>query len=190
MIIRTKNGELLQVKEAQKIGENELYALAFGSDVPADEQRQARRLWEELQAEKWKEGRQEEARKHCAEIAKLLDDIAEGRLYYCEKCGEFFIPGTVETDEYGEFVRHDCGEEMEYPATIADYIGKESLDYTIIYDSLHNFVAVRVYITLGGPTVWIDTEARQVVYKWGSDEGRAGISNKVCDYINFLYETE
>lgn len=79
-------------------------------------------------------------------------------------------------------------EEEGEPCDFYDYFGK-ALDHEFIVASTRDYVGCRVYMTLGGPTVYIDTCAREVVGHWGSDTARAWLPSEICDEIDEVFES-
>ena len=55
-------------------------------------------------------------------------------------------------------------------------------------NSQRELIGVRVYVTLGGPTCWIDTRNGEVVCAWGTDRESAWLASEVCDEINSYFE--
>lgn len=98
-----------------------------------------------------------ENREYCKRIAQEIEEYAAGR------------------------VQNDDGEEM----SIYDYIG-EALDYEYTIDSQRNYKAAKIYVTLGGPNVWIDTAERAVKLAWGTDREEYPLSWDVCDAIDSI----
>jgi hypothetical protein len=80
---------------------------------------------------------------------------------------------------------NDDGEQK----TLWDYF-YDALDveYTLSWNDV--FLGARIYVTLGGPTVWIDTRAGLIYGAWGRDRASivlpADITNElnqiVCEY--------
>ena len=77
------------------------------------------------------------------------------------------------------------------PIDIYDYLS-DILDYTYIIDSQGNYEHARIYITLGGPTVWIDTETANIELRWASNSAFYPIAYEtrdiIDDYMNELWE--
>ena len=79
----------------------------------------------------------------------------------------------------GEAVNED-GEAVD----VLDYINENALEIEYTLDSRCELIGVTVYVTLGGPTCWIDTRHGEVVCKWGSESGDAWVPSEICDEIN------
>ena len=79
------------------------------------------------------------------------------------------------------------GKEVDGVSDIYDYITENVLDVEYTLDSNKELIGVTLYVTLGGPTCWIDTRRQEVVCHWGSDSDSVCICSDVCDYINDFY---
>lgn len=97
--------------------------------------------------------------KYCENIAKELEAI-----YNCE---------VVKED--GEFM------------TLYEYFD-DVLDFEYTCTSSKEFKSVKIWITLGGPNVWIDTSDSYVRLAWGSDREEYPLSYDVSDEINAIFE--
>lgn len=77
--------------------------------------------------------------KSCTATAAELDRLVDGTL----------------KDENGEVI------------SIADYLSENALDIEYRVDSYHTYHSAKVFLTVGGPTVWVDTAAQEVFLRWG-----------------------
>ena len=66
--------------------------------------------------------------------------------------------------------------------SLYDYI-TNALDYEVVLTSQKTVKAVRLYVTLGEPTCWIDTEEHAVICHWGTDRAEYPIDWDLCDEI-------
>lgn len=66
----------------------------------------------------------------------------------------------------------------------------DALDVEYTLDSNKSLIGVILYVTLGGPTCYIDTRRQQVVCHWGTDSGFAYLDSDICDEINSLFECD
>lgn len=94
-----------------------------------------------------------ENRDYCARIAQELEDYAAGRCWMVD--GETVVSDT-EPDG------------ADYQMGVDDYLS-DALDIEYTVSSRLDYVAARIYVTLGGPTVWIDTRDNAVHLSWGTD---------------------
>lgn len=81
----------------------------------------------------------------------------------------------------GEAVNDD-GEEIGFYDWAA-----EQLDHEYLIASDKSYRSVKVYVTLGGPTVWIDTDRREICGAWGSERAALWLPCEICDQIDDVY---
>lgn len=62
------------------------------------------------------------------------------------------------------------------------------MDVEYIIDSRGNYTGSKIYITLGGPTVWIDTRTSEVQLHWASDSASYPIDFDTRDEIDSIFE--
>ena len=96
---------------------------------------------------------------------------------YCE--------GIVETLQ--EIIAGNARTEDGEGMTILDYINN-ALDCEFTMSSRKDLVGVKLWVTLGGPNVWIDTRERVVKLAWGSERAEAYLPGEICDAINEYFE--
>ena len=96
---------------------------------------------------------------------------------YCKR-----IADELEAIYNGEQINED-GE----TTSLYDYFA-DVLDFEYIITSQKEYKAVRVWVTLGGPNVWIDTERSSVCLAWGSDRAEYALSWDVRDEIDCIFE--
>lgn len=89
-----------------------------------------------------------------------------------------------EIEEYYNVFENEEGEEV----SLYDYCSTEVLDYEITIDSQLNFSSCKVYITLGGPTIWIDTANRSIELRWGGEDASLYLDSDICDEIDSYFE--
>jgi hypothetical protein len=85
------------------------------------------------------------------------------------------------TDEERE-EREENGE----PCSLYDYFN-DVLDIEYTIDSRGEYLGARVYVTLGGPNVWIDTREGYVKGAWGTDRAESWIPSEINDEINDIF---
>lgn len=100
-----------------------------------------------------------ENREYCKSVAAELEAIYNG----------------TETNEDGETI------------TLYDYFS-DVLDWEYTIDSRKEYKSVCVWVTLGGPNVWIDTSDSYVRLAWGSGREEYPLSYYVRDEINSIFE--
>ena len=97
-----------------------------------------------------------------------------------------------ECTKYAESIRNDLnelfnGETVDECESLIDYLCENELDVEYTLNSQKDIIGVRIYVTLGGPTCWIDTRNGEVVCAWGRDRAAAWLASEICDEINDFY---
>ena len=100
-------------------------------------------------------------------MSEMYNECREYAKYVAEEI-ETYYNGTVNED----------GEEV----SLYDYFA-DVLDYEAILTSQKTVKSVRIYVTLGGPTCWIDTEEHAVICHWGADQAEYPIDWDLCDEL-------
>lgn len=94
-------------------------------------------------------------------------------LEYCKRIAE-----ELESIVSGQATNED-GEEL----TLWDWFN-DALDWTYTIDRCGGYKSARIWVTLGGPNIWIDTEERAVKLAWGTDRAEYSLSYDVWDAID------
>ena len=94
------------------------------------------------------------------------------------ECREYAKRIAEEIEAYYNGTANEGGEEVN----LYDYFA-DALDYEVILTSQKTVKSVRIYVTLGGPTCWIDTEEHAVVCHWGADQAEYPIDWDLCDEL-------
>ena len=92
------------------------------------------------------------------------------------ECREYAKRIAEEIEAYYNGTVNEDGEEVN----LYDYFA-DALDYEVILTSQKTVKSVRIYVTLGGPNCWIDTEEHAVVCHWGADQAEYPIDWDLCD---------
>ena len=97
---------------------------------------------------------------------------------YCKRVAE-------ELEQYinGEVTDEETGEEL----SLYDYFS-DVLDVEYIINSKLEYSAVKVYVTLGGPTVWIDTYTGSIELRWANEKASYFLTSDTIDSINDYWE--
>lgn len=85
------------------------------------------------------------------------------------------------TDEERETMEEN-GEAYDLYSYFADVL---DMEYTI--DRFGEYLGVKVYVTLGGPNVWIDTREGYVKGAWGTDREESWLPSEICDEIDDIF---
>lgn len=83
-----------------------------------------------------------------------------------------------EAEAYYNGTTNEDGEEV----SLYDYVA-DALDYEVVLTSQKTVKAVRLYVTLGRPTCWIDTGEHAVVCHWGTEQAEYAIDWDLCDEL-------
>ena len=102
-------------------------------------------------------------KKECKEYARSIAEEIE-KIYN----------GTTEEE-------NNDGEKM----SLYDYVA-DALDFEVILTSTKTVKAVRLYVALGGPTCYVDTELHTVVCAWGGDREEYLLDWDACDEIESI----
>lgn len=100
-------------------------------------------------------------------MSEMYNECREYAKHIAKKI-EVYYNGTVNED----------GEEV----SLYDYFA-DALDYEVILTSQKTVKGVRLYVTLGGPTCWIDTEEHAVICHWGADKAEYPIDWDLCNEL-------
>lgn len=92
---------------------------------------------------------------------------------YCKR-----IADELEAVAAGKAVNED-GEEM----SLYDWIN-DALDFEYTIDSQRQYKAAKIWVTLGGPNVWVDTAAKAVKLAWANERAEYLLDWDVCDQID------
>ena len=76
---------------------------------------------------------------------------------------------------------------MEECEGLSHYLCENARGFAYAVDRIKPLIGVRIYVTLGGPTCWIDTRNGEVVCAWGTDRAAAWLVSEICDEINAFY---
>ena len=87
---------------------------------------------------------------------------------------EAIYNGTTEEE-------NDDGERM----SLYDYVS-DALDFEAILTSTKTVKSVRLYVTLGGPTCYVDTELHAVVCAWSGDPEEYALDWDACDELESI----
>ena len=100
-----------------------------------------------------------ENREYCKRIAKEIEECAAGKM----------------VDDDGNQI------------SLYDYLF-DVLDYEFTIDSRKEYVSAKIWVTLGGPNIWIDTAERAVKLAWGADREEYPLDWDVCNEIDSIMQ--
>ena len=94
------------------------------------------------------------------------------------ECRKYAKRIAEEVEAYYNGTANEDGEKV----SLYDYF-LEAFDYEVILTSTKTVKAIRLYVALGGPTCWIDTEEHAVICHWGAEKADCGIDWNLCDEL-------
>ena len=77
-------------------------------------------------------------------------------------------------------------EENGEPCGLYDYFA-DALDIEYTISSRGEYLGAKIYVTLGGPNVWIDTREGYVKGAWGTDREESWIPSEICEEIDEIF---
>lgn len=104
-------------------------------------------------------------------VADELEAYAAGRMWR-----------DVETGEEKEMDPETVSGDFEQ-LSVYDYMA-DVLDYEITIDSQLEYKSAKIWVTLGGPNVWIDTAEKAVKLAWGTDRAEYPVDSDTCEEID------
>ena len=94
------------------------------------------------------------------------------------ECREYAKRIAEKIEAYYNGTANEDGEEV----SLYDYFA-DALDYEVILTSQKTVKGVRLYVTLGGPTCWVDTEDHAVICHWGASQEEYPVDRDLCDEL-------
>lgn len=79
--------------------------------------------------------------------------------------------------------REESGEACD----LYDYFN-DVLDYEFAISSRRDMLGVKVWVTLGGPNIWIDTREGYIKGAWGTDRADVWLPSEIADEISTIFE--
>lgn len=83
--------------------------------------------------------------------------------------------------EWGEDGRTDDGTDM---APMDVFMLDEVIELKFIVDAQAEYCGALAYVTVGGPTIWVDTRAHAVKGTWGTDSAEWGLTTRAVDALD------
>lgn len=78
-------------------------------------------------------------------------------------------------------------DEDEEEQGLYDYLS-DILDFDITINSRFEYQSCKVWVTLGGPNIWIDTANREICLAWGGERDSVYLDSDICDEIDAYFE--
>ena len=96
---------------------------------------------------------------------------------------EYLLRVREEIEMYYNGFEDEDGEEK----SLYDYLS-DILDFEITINSQFEFSGCKVWVTLGGPNIWIDTAEREIKLAWGGERDSIYLDSDICDEIDTYFE--
>lgn len=96
---------------------------------------------------------------------------------------EYLLRVKEEIVNYYDGFTDEDGEEKG----LYDYLS-DILDFEITINSRFEYSSCKVWITLGGPNVWIDTSSHEIKLAWGGEKESVWLWSQICDEIDSYFE--
>ena len=128
----------------------------------------------------------EENREYAQRIAQEVENYHRGHLRRCPCC-----EAIVERDDWDDLDVFTCphcddlDDVGQWEAlTLHDYL-EDVLEITYVVQSDRQTLdGAKFYVTLGGPSVWLDTCSRSVELRWGGRSASWGLTWEVCEDLD------
>lgn len=126
----------------------------------------------------------DENHNYCKRVADELESYITGDVRRCPNCGEIIARDWYDVgDMFHCPCCHDVTDTDDWEQlSVYDYM-EDILDYDFRIDSQREFSGIRVFVTLGGPSCWIDTERRTVELRWGGESACYGLLSDTVDAV-------
>lgn len=79
--------------------------------------------------------------------------------------------------------------QSENPIDLLDYL-TNALDWDYRVDATRHLCSVRVWLTLGGPNIWVDTETKSIHGIWGYDRAEIPIDSELSEAICDVFASD
>ena len=96
---------------------------------------------------------------------------------------DYLLRVREEIKEYYNGFENEDGEEVG----LYDYLS-DVLDFEITINSSFEYQSCKVYVTLGGPNVWITTATNEICLAWGNERDSIYLDSDICDEIDAHFE--
>ena len=92
-----------------------------------------------------------------------------------------------EREELRQIYAGEIMNDYDEQKSLYDYIS-EALDFEYVIDSRKDYVSSKIWITLGGPNVWIDTREKALKLAWWNEREELYLDSEICDEIDYIME--
>ena len=96
---------------------------------------------------------------------------------------DYLLRVREEIEKYYNGFENEDGEEV----SLFDYLS-DVLDFEITINSRMEYSSCKVWVTLGGPNIWIDTAERELKLSCGGERDSIYLDSDICDEIDAYFE--
>lgn len=86
-------------------------------------------------------------------------------------------------DELEQIYKGEATSEEKESKSFYDYICDDVLDYDFTLNSQKELTGVRLWVTIGGPNVWIDTNDNEIKLAWGTDRESLWLPSEIAQEL-------
>lgn len=90
------------------------------------------------------------------------------------------------SNDWSEEERDQRQEDGE-PCDLWDYFS-DVLDVEYTISSHGDFLGASIWVTIGGPSIWIDTRENEIKGRWGSDAVNIWLPSEISNEIDSIFE--
>ena len=83
----------------------------------------------------------------------------------------------------------DQRQEDGEPCDLYDYFN-DVLDVEYTISSQGDFLGASIWVTIGGPSIWIDTRENEIKGRWGSDAVNIWLPSEISNEIDNIFEEQ
>ena len=81
----------------------------------------------------------------------------------------------------------DQRQEDGEPCDLLDYFS-DALDIEYTISSRGDYLGASIWVTIGGPSIWIDTRENEIKGRWGSDAVNIWLPSEISNEIDNIFE--
>lgn len=125
---------------------------------------------------------------HCRDIAHDVEAVADGEMYRCPECGEYF---RVSDDRPLHLCR--CGKLIDMEDDEAEQVSildwfSDVFNIQYVVDDKNNVDGMILMVACGGPNIYVDTFRRVVRLHWWNEKAEYELLPDACEAIEEAFE--
>ena len=75
-------------------------------------------------------------------------------------------------------------EERGEIASFGDWLNAEALDIEYTVNAHGEYLGAAVWVTVGGPSVWVDTRHGRIEGRWGTERAEIWLPSEICEALD------